>query len=169
MNNSDFKDNPDYADFVTPHYDCYEDDEVPSSKIPDIDDIKEDNDVGTYDQYVGAHVRVHIGDEIRSGKAVRRKRELDGTVRGRANANSMLDTRNYEIEFPDGRSDEYTANVIAENMYAQCYIEGRQYNLMEGIVDHKTDGRAIEPADMYIKHSSNKKVMKIIKGWHLCV
>jgi hypothetical protein len=34
----------------------------------------------------------------------------------------MLDTRNYEIEFPDGRSDEYTANAIAENMYAQCDI-----------------------------------------------
>jgi hypothetical protein len=38
--------------------------------------------------------------------------------------------------------------VIAENMYAQCDIEGRQYNLMEGIVDHKTDGHAVEPADM---------------------
>jgi hypothetical protein len=44
-------------------------------------------------------------------------------VRGRANANSVLDTRTYEIDFLDGRSDEYTANVIAENMYAQCDIE----------------------------------------------
>jgi hypothetical protein len=50
-------------------------------------------------------VRVPIGDEIRSGKVVRRKRDLDRTVRGRANANSMVDTRTYEIEFPDGRSD----------------------------------------------------------------
>jgi hypothetical protein len=99
--------------------------------MPDIDDIKEEHDVDTYDQYVGAHVRIPIGVEIRSGKVVRRKRKLDGTVRGRANANSMLDTRTYEIEFHDGRSDEYTANVIAENMYSQCDIEGRQYNLME--------------------------------------
>jgi hypothetical protein len=90
-------------------------------------------------------------------------------VRGRANANSMLDTRTYEIEFPDGRSDEYTANVIAENMYAQCDIEGRQYNLMEGIIDHKTDGHAIEPDDMYIKHGINKQLRKKTKGWHLCV
>jgi hypothetical protein len=50
--------------------------------MPDIDDIKEEHDIDTYDQYVGAHVRVPIGDEIRSGKVVRRKRELDGTVRG---------------------------------------------------------------------------------------
>jgi hypothetical protein len=40
MNKSDFKDDPDYADFVTPTYDCYEDYEVPPSKIPDIDDFK---------------------------------------------------------------------------------------------------------------------------------
>jgi hypothetical protein len=168
MSKDDFQDDPYYADFVTPTYDCYEDDEVSPSKMPDIDDIKEEHDVDTYDQYVGARVRVPIGDEIQSGKVVRRKSELDGTVRGRANANSMLDTRTYEIEFPDGRSDEYTANVIEENMYTQCDIEGRQYNLMEGIIDHKTDGRAVAPADMYIKHGSNNKVRKTIKGWHLC-
>jgi hypothetical protein len=152
MDKNDFKDDPDYAEFVTPTCDCYKDNEVSSSKIPDIDVIKEENYVDTYDQYVGAHVRVPIGDEIRSGKVLWRKRELDGTVRGRSNANSMLDTSTYEIEFPGGRSDEYTANVIAENMYSQCDSEGRQYNLMEGIVDHKTDGHAVEPGDMYIKH-----------------
>jgi hypothetical protein len=120
MNKGDFQDDPYYADFVTPTFDCYEDDEVPPSKMPDIDEIKREHDVDTYDQYGGAHVRVPISDEIKSGKFLRRKRELDGTVRGRTNANPMLDTRNCEIEFPDGRSGEYTANVIAENMYAQC-------------------------------------------------
>jgi hypothetical protein len=59
-------------------------------------------------------------------------------------------------------------HVIAENMYAQCDIEGRQYNLMEGIVDHKTDGHAVEPAYIYIKHGSNKQVRKTTKGWNLC-
>jgi hypothetical protein len=81
----------------------------------------------------------------------------------------MLDTITYEIEFPDCRSDEYTANVIAENMYAQCDIESKTYNLMEGIVDHNTDGHAVEPADMYINHGSNNKVRKPTKGWNLCV
>jgi hypothetical protein len=169
MNKDDFQDDPDHADFVTPTFDCYEDDEVPSSKMSDIDDIKKEHDVDTYAQYVGAHVRVPIGNDIKSGKVLRRKRELDGTVRGRANANPMLDTINYEIEFPDGRSDEYTANVIAEKMYAQCDIEGRQFNLMEGIIDHRNDGHAVATADMYIKHGRNKKVRKTTKGWHLCV
>jgi hypothetical protein len=72
----------------------------------------------------------------------------------------MLDTITYEIEFSDGCIDEYTANVIAENMYAQCDSEGRQYSLMEGIIDHKTDGHTIDRADMYINHGSKKQVRK---------
>jgi hypothetical protein len=40
---------------------------------------------------------------------------------------------------------------------------------MEGIVDHKTDGNAVEPAYMFITHGSNNKVIKTTKGWNLCV
>jgi hypothetical protein len=82
MEKSNFQDDRDYADFATPTFDSYEDDEVPSSKMPDIDDIKKESDVNTYDQYAGARVRVPIGNEIKSGKVIRRKHELDGTVRG---------------------------------------------------------------------------------------
>jgi hypothetical protein len=81
----------------------------------------------------------------------------------------MLDTSTYEIEFPDGQSDEYTANIIAENMYAQCDAEGNQYDLMESIIDHKTDGHAVDRTDMYIKHGGNTQVRKTTKSWHLGV
>jgi hypothetical protein len=130
MNEADFKYDPDYADLLTPTYDCYEDDEVPASKMPDIDDVNNKGDIDNYDHYVGVQVRIPIGDEICTVKVVRRNHELDGTVKGRANDNSMLDTRTYEIEFPDGHSDEYTSNFIADNMYVQCDAEGRQNNLM---------------------------------------
>jgi hypothetical protein len=80
-----------------------------------------------------------------------------------------LDTRIHKIEFPDGHNDEYTANAIVENMYAQCDADDRQYNIMEGIFDHKTDGHVIDCADMYIKHGSNTQARKTTKGWHLCV
>jgi hypothetical protein len=79
MTKDDFKDDPDFADSETPTYDTYEDEEGPASKMPHIYDI---DDVDTYDQYVGAQVGVPIGDETRSGKFVRRKRELDDTVKG---------------------------------------------------------------------------------------
>jgi hypothetical protein len=79
----------------------------------------------------------------------------------------MLDTRTYYIEFPDGQGDEYIANVIADNMYVQCGVYGRQCSLMEGIIDHKTDVHAIDHNDMYIKNGSNKQVSKTTKCWQL--
>jgi hypothetical protein len=54
MTEADFKEDTYYADFVTPTYDFYENDEVPASKKKDIDDVKNKYNVDTYDQYVGA-------------------------------------------------------------------------------------------------------------------
>jgi hypothetical protein len=53
-------------------------------------------------------------------------------------------------------------------MYAQCDEEVNQLNIMECIVDHKTDGHAVDHADMYIEQGSNTQVRKTTKGWHLC-
>jgi hypothetical protein len=116
MTKYDFKEDPDFADFESPEYEPYEDDEVPATHMPDIDDV---HDVDTYNQYVCAQVRAPICDEIRTGRVMRHKHELDGTVKGMANKNAILDKITYEMEFPDGRSDECTANMIAENMSQQ--------------------------------------------------
>jgi hypothetical protein len=90
-------------------------------------------------------------------------------MRGIDNANSMLDTIAHEIEFTDGRSDEYTDNVIAEHIYSQCDTYDRQYNLMEGIIEQNTYGHDFDHADVYIKHGINKQVRKKTKGWQFCV
>ena len=53
------------------------------------------------------------------------KQMADGSVIGRAHANPILDTRTYEVEFPDEQTAEMAANVIAQNMYASmCDEEG---------------------------------------------
>jgi hypothetical protein len=85
--------------------------------MPGIDNLDE-HDVDTCDQYVGASVQLSIVDKVQTGNVTGRKRGLYGVTRGKASANSILDTRTYNVEFPDGRSEEYTANVIAKNMYA---------------------------------------------------
>jgi hypothetical protein len=38
--------------------------------------------------------------------------------------------------------------------------------MMEGIIDHNTDGYAVDRADMYIKHGSKTQVRQKTKGWH---
>jgi hypothetical protein len=59
MTKDKFKDDPDFADFETPEYGPYENDEVPAVQMHDIDDV---HDIDTFDQYVGAQVRIPISD-----------------------------------------------------------------------------------------------------------
>ena len=58
------------------------------------------------------------GSNFSRGRVIGRKRDTDGNPTGRANANPILDTREYEVEFSNGEVSELTANVIAEYMYA---------------------------------------------------
>jgi hypothetical protein len=122
----------------------------PAFEMLDIDDMDE-HDVDAYDQYVGAIVQLSIGYKVQTGKVTGRKRGLDGLARGKASANPILDTRTYNVEFPDGRSDEFTANVITENKYAQCDEEGNQFLVLQDIVGNNTDGHTVDLADMYTK------------------
>eukprot|EP00978_Attheya_sp_CCMP212_P031627 scaffold120344_cov31-Attheya_sp.AAC.1 len=66
--------------------------------LPDRDDA----DPGQFDNYVGSEVLLPYGDQIKSGKVVGRKRAADGSVKGNANTNPILDTTTYRVEFPDG-------------------------------------------------------------------
>ena len=76
---------------------------------------------------------VPFQDKLLTGKVRQRKRDSDGTLKGTSDGslkgtsheNSMFDTRAYIIDFPDGAEAEYTANIIAENMYARFNPDGK--------------------------------------------
>jgi hypothetical protein len=156
-------------DFDTPVFDAYEDDH--QALFPQANDVDdgEPTTPDTNDQYVGAEVLLPHGDAVLTARVTGRKRDSDGIPIGKANANPILDTRVYQVKYPDGDVAEYAANVIAENMYSQCDSEGNQFLLMKAIVDHRKDGHALEKADMWIQVGSNKHKRKTTKGWHLCI
>eukprot|EP00978_Attheya_sp_CCMP212_P031244 scaffold117437_cov27-Attheya_sp.AAC.2 len=107
---------------------------------------------------------------MKSGKVVDQKRAADGALKGNANTNPIvLNTRTYRVEFPDGVEAEYAANTIAENMWAQCDLEGNQYVLLDSIVDHTSDGHAVKKADQMIILNGRLTKRKTTKGWMLCV
>ena len=163
----DFQDDPDMADINTPTYETYEDeDDDAFPPIPDIDDADPD----THDRYVGAEVELSIGDSVMSGKVLQRKREADGSLKGTANPNPILDTRTYEVKFADGQVAEYSANVIAESMYSQCDTEGNQYLLLDELVDWRKDDKiAVALEDKYLfSKNGNRHYRKTTKGWELC-
>lgn len=121
------------------------------------------------DNYVGAEVNLPFGGTMRAGKVKRRARDSAGELYGRRHPNPILDTRTYEDEFPTGEQAEIAANVIAENMYAQCDPDGNQHMLMESIVDHKTDGTAVKFVDRYVTRNGRKYHRKTTAGWKLCI
>ena len=101
----------------------------------------------TFDEYLTASVMLPRGGEVLKAQGVARKRDVNGNPIGKANSNPILDTREYIVEFEDGATDVYSANMIAENMYAQIDNEGKTFALMSEIVDHKSDARAMKVAD----------------------
>ena len=61
----------------------------------------------------------------------------------------MLNTREYEVEFPDGTVEEYTTNIIVENLFSQCDTEGNQFFFLKDIVDHHSNRKAVCIEDGY--------------------
>jgi hypothetical protein len=162
---SEMASDPDLVDAITPEYELYVDDvDGEALPIPDIDDADPD----TYDQYVGAEVQLSHGNNVVTG-VVKRRKTSNGVVAGKAHSNPILDTRTYDVEFPDGSHAEYSANIIAQNMYSQCDTEGNQFLLLSSIVGHESDDTAVTRDDMYVQHGINKHLRKTTKGWKLCV
>lgn len=87
-------------------------------------------------------------------------------------ANLLLDVGGEKlIEFTDGSVAEYTANVIAENIYSQIDAEGRSFAILQEISGHrKQPGVAIEIVDGFVTSANGNKVPKrTTKGWDLQV
>jgi hypothetical protein len=165
-NQGRMSDDPDMLDMDTPTYDMYEDDDEGAySQVPEFDDVCPD----TYNCYVITEVELPIGDKVMSGKVKRRKREHDGSLKGTEHPNPMLDIHMYEVELPDRQVAEYSANVIAENMYTQCNAEGNQYLLLDKIINWRRDNNATDARDdMYVYSlNNNQQYQKTMKGWKL--
>ena len=121
------------------------------------------------DEYLNAQVSLpHHGQKI-TGRVKARKRDADGNLQGTRHENPILDTRVYEVEFPDGEVTALAANVIAENMWAQCDMDGTQHLLLEDIVDYRTTEEAVKHADRYVTIRGRQHPRKTTKGVLLCV
>lgn len=150
-------------DIETPTFLPYEDEETKPYVVPDRDEYQ------SFDKYIGAEVLLPVNDKMVSGKVRRRKRAADGSLKGTSHENPLFDTRAYIVEFPDGAEAEYTANIIAENMYSQCNPDGEQFLLLEGITDHKKSKEALSKDNAYITVNGRKHLKKSTKGWSFCV
>ena len=140
-----------------------EEDAEPEASMPEADDIPD------YDEYINAEVLLPNGEHMQTAKVVRRVRDELGVIKGQQNSNPILDTRVYEVMFPNGATQEYAANVIAENMYAQVDRDGHHTQLLKAIIDHRSDGKAVKKEDAFHGEKGNKMRRFTTKGWYFCV
>ena len=134
---------------------------------------KQDADESTpeaCDEYLTAEVLLPHGGEFLKAIVKGRKRDRDGAPIGTRNANPMLDSREYEVEFPDGSTEAFTANLIAENLLSQVDAEGRSYSVLSDIVDHRTNGKALSKDDASkMTKSGRAQLRHTTRGWEVQV
>ena len=116
-------------DLGLPVYEAYKDDPGGGMEpLLEQDDIKQDetDQKSAANPHVGNVADLQQGDRKQSAQVNGRKREADGTLRGQANTNHMLDTQTHTVRFLDGAKAECAANTIATNMQTQCDSKGIQ-------------------------------------------
>jgi len=79
------------------------------------DDFTDDS----YNAYLGAELLVPSGDNFIVGRVIRQVQDEDGNPVGQWYNSPILDTRKWKVQFGDGSSIEYMANLVAENMLSQ--------------------------------------------------
>ncbi len=87
--------------------------------------------------YLNTEISVRQGGTLMKSCVTSRKKDKDSNPVGLANANPILDTREYTFTFDDGDETMLNANLIAEAMYVQCDPDGNQYVLLDSIIDHR--------------------------------
>ena len=58
------------------------------------------------------------------GKVIGRKRDAGDNLIGVGHTNPIFNIRLYQVQFPEGQVKEYSANIIAQNLYSQLDSEG---------------------------------------------
>jgi hypothetical protein len=90
-------------DFLEPPDEIFDGDEAldepeePEGTLVDADDYTPDS----YDEYILAEILLPHQGELQAARVRNRVTDKDGKPVGLRNANPLLDTREYEVEFPD--------------------------------------------------------------------
>lgn len=165
--NDDDLNGPDERDFVTPEHD--EQNDMLTGEplgMPEADEFDHD----AYDKYISARVWLPDSEGVLHHATVKsRKRDDEGNLIGHSNANPILDTSLYIVEFDDGTSGTYTANIVAENIFEQVDAEGQVYTLFDSVIDHKKTADAITETTTVTDRNGKEQPIRTTKGWKLCV
>ena len=99
------------------------------------------------DEHIGQKVLLPQNDQMFLSKIIKRKINSDGSLVGTKNSNPILDSRIYEVEYPDGSVAEYATNVITECLYSQMDDNGNYDFILSCITDHRCNSNSISKVE----------------------
>ena len=123
------------------------------------------------DTYVNMEIALPHGSDGNLVYATFKQRVIDenGDPVGNFNANPLIDSRLYEVEYIDGTIEKLTANAIADNIMSQVDEEGHRQLLLRDIVDHRINDEALKHKDSFYIVGDTKRRKKTTRGWQICV
>ena len=124
-----------------------------------------------YDELINAKVILPHRDKNLHATIIGGTKDSEGNEKGRYHSNPILNTQVYDVMFPDGAVKQYSANIIAENMWAQVDHEGHQYRMLEAVTGHCKNGNAVEKSEQYVytKQGKRKQQQQTTSRWDMCV
>ena len=133
-------------------------------EMPELDGISD------LDKYINAEVSLPHGNKIERGIVMSRVTDGKGNPVGTYDPNPIVDSRVYEVMFPDGTVSQYSANIIAESLYSEVDEDGRVSQVLDEIIDVEEMPDAIQEPDGFIrdKNGSEKRIVTT-KGWNFKV
>ena len=141
-------------------------------KLPELEEADDfDVDGMDYNGYIASKVILpRDGHTFATGTVKARVKDSAGELVGKSNANPLLDTAEYLVEFEDGTIDRYHANIIAENIHSRIDSDGNTHYVLEDIIDHMRDGTALRQGEGFTYGAMGKQVPKqTTRGWKLCI
>ena len=144
------------------------------NRLYDNGDVREADDEfspDSFDAYLNMELAIDRGGENPEfARVTKRLKDKNGLPIGTANDNPILDTRMYEVEYHDGHRQALSANIIAQNMFAQVDGNGHRQLLMDSIIDTRTDGSQVLRGDEFVQSSNGvKRRRETTKGWEVLV
>ena len=125
----------------------------------------------TDDGYLNMELAMERGGETPElAKVTEHLRDNEGEPIGTSHSNPILDSRMYEIEFPDGLRQSVAANVSAENLVFQVNQEGKRHRLLDMIVDVRKTKEALNEEDAFlISRNGIKRQRPTTQGWEIFI
>ena len=122
------------------------------------------------DVLINAEVLLGYGDSAALARVIRQAVDSDGNVIDSWGSNPILNTLVYECEFDDGTIKEYSANVIAFNIYEEGDADGFSSSILYQIIDHKSSGEAVKLEYKYITtRTGTRRLRATTVGWSFLI